>query len=490
MHDTEPTLIPAAPPQGLAALEARVRQDLQWLALPGKSWTPATVRDGVPVIDVAIIGGGQAGMAASVALSHLGIPNVIYDQSPKDFEGPWATTARMETLRSPKTLTGPALGFPALTFRAWFEAQFGLDAWEALDKIPRLQWMEYLRWFRRVMQLDIRNEHRVLAVQPRADGIVALQLQSPAGTSTVLARRVVVATGRDGLGGAYLPPLVEQLPRDRWAHSSDLFDYASLKGKRVGVIGGGASAMDSAATALEEGAARVDMLIRRKDLPRINKGKGSGNPGLVNGHLHLPDEWKWRIRHYVNAQQVPPPSGSTRRVSRFANARFLLGTAIKSVEVKPDGALLLQTNRGPLELDFLFFSTGFKIDWSLRREFKDIAPHILNWSDRYTPPAGEEDQELADSPYLGPVFEFQQKTPGSLPGLERVHCFCYPAAASHGTVSGDIPAISDGAYRLAQGIAALMYSEDIDYHYRNIQAYEEPELEGDEWSESPWELPA
>ena len=131
MHDTEPTLIPAAPPQGLAALEARVRQDLQWLALPGKSWTPATVRDGVPVIDVAIIGGGQAGMAASVALSHLGIPNVIYDQSPKDFEGPWATTARMETLRSPKELTGPALGLPALTFRAWFEAQFGLAAWEA-----------------------------------------------------------------------------------------------------------------------------------------------------------------------------------------------------------------------------------------------------------------------------------------------------------------------------------------------------------------------
>ncbi|MBS4669996.1 FAD-dependent oxidoreductase, partial [Klebsiella pneumoniae] len=122
--------------------------------------------------------------------------------------------------------------------------------------------------------------------------------------------------------------------------------------------------------------------------------------------------------------------------------------------------------------------------------FKDIAPHILNWSDRYTPPAGEEDRELADSPYLGPVFEFQQKTPGSLPGLERIHCFCYPAAASQGTVSGDIPAISDGAYRLAQGIAALMYSEDVEYHYRNIQSYEEPELEGDEWTESPWELPA
>lgn len=474
---------------GLAALEARLRQDIEWLALPGKSWTPKVERDGAPVIDVAIIGGGQAGMAASVALTHLGIPNVIYDQSPKDFEGPWATTARMETLRSPKTLTGPALGFSTLTFRAWFEAQFGLAAWDALDKIPRLQWMDYLRWFRRVMDLDVRNEHRVLAVLPRADGVVELKLQSPQGESAVLARRVVLATGRDGLGGAYLPPLVEQLPRDRWAHSSDVYDYAQLKGKRVGVVGGGSSAMDSAATALEQGAARVDLLIRRKELPRINKGKGSGSPGLVNGHQHLPDAWKWRIRHYVNLQQVPPPSGSTRRVSRFSNARFLLGTAIDSVAVKDDGALLLQTNRGQLELDFLFFSTGFQVNWGARPEFAAIAPHILAWGDRYTPPAGEEDAELRDMPYLGPVFEFQQKTPGALPGLERVHCFCYPATASHGTVSGDIPAISDGAYRLAQGIASLMYGEDVEYHYRNIEAYEEPELAGDEWTPSPWELP-
>lgn len=490
MDHTEPTLSTAPSPAGLAALEARVRQDLEWLALPGKSWTPSLQRDGQAVLDVAIIGGGQAGMAASVALTHLGIANVIYDQSPKDFEGPWATTARMETLRSPKTLTGPALGFASLTFRAWFEAQFGLAAWEALDKIPRLQWMDYLRWFRRVMRLDIRNEHRLLAVQPRADGVVALRLQTPDGERSVLARRVVLATGRDGLGGPSLPPLAAQLPRQGWAHSSDVFDYASLKGQRVGVIGGGSSAMDSAATALEEGAARVDLLIRRKELPRINKGKGSGSPGLVNGHHQLPDEWKWRIRHYVNVQQVPPPSGSTRRVSRHANARFLLGTSIESVRVKDDGTLLLHTNRGPLELDFLFFSTGFMIDWNQRPEFSDIAPHILTWSERYTPPAGEQDQELADSPYLGPVFEFQQKTPGALPGLERVHCFCYAAAASHGTVSGDIPAISDGAYRLAQGIAALMYSEDVAYHYENIQAYSEPELEGDEWTPADWELPA
>jgi hypothetical protein len=62
-----------------------------------------------------------------------------------------------------------------------------------------------------------------------------------------------------------------------------------------------------------------------------------------------------------------------------------------------------------------------------------------------------------------------------------MHCFCYPAALTHGTVSGDIPAISDGAKRLAQGIAALFYREDIAIHYANMEAFSEPELNGDEW---------
>ena len=140
-------------------------------------WMPQqAAEDGVPVLDVAIIGAGQAGLAAASALAQQGIHAVVFDRAPRDFEGPWATTARMETLRSPKELTGPALGLPALTFRAWFEAQFGIAAWDALDKIPRLQWAEYLRWYRQVLGLDVRNRQRVTDVRPRADGVVQLTL--------------------------------------------------------------------------------------------------------------------------------------------------------------------------------------------------------------------------------------------------------------------------------------------------------------------------
>ena len=290
-------------------------------------------------------------------------------------------------------------------------------------------------------------------------------------------RRLVLATGRDGLGGATVPAFMRGVDRKFWAHSSDAMDYATLAGKHVGVVGAGASAMDSAATALENGAASVDMLISRPQLPLINKSKGSGVPGLTHGQYLLPDAWKWRIRHYINAQQVPPPHGSTLRVSRHDNAFFHLGCAVQSVE-KAGDKLQVRTSAGVFVLDFLIVSTGFAIDWSLRPEFADIAPHVKLWNSRFTPEAADEDAELSASPDLGPLFEFQ----GELPGLDRIHCVCYPAALSHGTVSGDIPAISDGARKLAQGLASLFYLNDIEQHFDKLKAYAEPELDGTEWT--------
>lgn len=468
-------------PIGLPALEARLREDLQWLDLPAQPWVKPRHQEGQLLLEVAVIGGGMAGLALATELRHLGVKAVVFDQSEEGFEGPWATTARMQTLRSPKQLSGPALGLPALTFRAWFEAQFGLAAWEQLDKIPRLQWAEYLRWYRRVLRLDVRNRHRVTRVQPRADGCVELSIDADGQALNVSARHVVLATGRDGLGGPWVPAVADALPREYWAHSADGLQDHWFVGKRVAVIGGGASAMDAAGTALEAGARSVDVLVRRKDLPRINKGKGAGSPGMTHGYWRLPDDWKWSIRHYLNLQQVPPPQGSTLRVSRHANARFLLGSPVESVAVQADGSLLLQTPTAHLHYDFLVFATGFRSNWALRPEFSPFAPHIKLWSDRYSAPAGQEDLELSQLPDLGPLFEFLERVPGTCPGLDRVHCFSYPAALTYGGVSGDIPAISEGAKRMAQGLAGQLFNDDIELHFEAMQAYAEPELKGDEW---------
>jgi NADPH-dependent 2,4-dienoyl-CoA reductase/sulfur reductase-like enzyme len=232
--------VPAAAPDaaiGLQALQARLAHDLRCLGLPAKDWMPPPRRcraapDGqdATVLDVAIIGAGQAGLAAGLALRLLGIHPVLFDRAPAGLEGPWVTTARMETLRSPKELTGPALGLPSLTFRAWFIAQWGREAWAALDKIPRLQWMDYLRWYRRVMRCDVRNGHQVTAIRPQADGTVEVDVTADGASRTWLARRVVLATGRDGLGGPQIPAFMQGVDRSRWAHSSDVLDYRRLAG--------------------------------------------------------------------------------------------------------------------------------------------------------------------------------------------------------------------------------------------------------------------
>jgi FAD-dependent urate hydroxylase len=468
------------PPIGLSALEQRLAQDLSWLELPAKPWVISSANQGDPLLEVVVIGAGMAGMAAATALKLMGVSVTIFDRAEPGLEGPWVTTARMETLRSPKQLTGPALGLPALTFRAWYEAQFGITAWQALDKIPRPQWMDYLRWYRRVMALDIRNQHEVLSIDASAHNHIALQLRSPLGDSLVKARRVVMATGRDGLGGAWVPDIASALPKDQWAHSSHHYDYKKLRGLKVGVIGAGASAMDSAATALEAGASRVDLLIRRAELPRINKGKGAGNPGLVHGYYDLPDEWKWRFRRYIHTQQVPPPRGSTLRVSRFENAHFNLGSGLVNI-VSNNDKLHVHTTKKTHEVDFLIFATGFRANIHSRPELSKLASHIKFWNRHFTPKTGDEDQELSDYPVLGPAFEFQALPEKPLHGLSRLHCFCYPAVASHGQVSGDIPAVSDGAQRLAKGIAALFYQENVAEHFQVMENYAEPELFGNEW---------
>jgi cation diffusion facilitator CzcD-associated flavoprotein CzcO len=465
----------------LAELEARLRRDLELLVMPAtKDWLEPRVHSEFgPVLDVAVIGAGMSGLSAAFALKCLAIRGLrVFDRSPAGFEGPWATFARMQTLRSPPELSGPAFGFSSLTFRAWFEAQFGLAAWKKVHRIPRLQWMDYLRWYRRMIDVPIENDTALIDLN--GDGeLVVLTLRSPAGIRRVAARRVVLANGREGLGGAFVPAMFRGLDKRNVRHSIEDIDFDALRGKTVGVIGAGASGVDNAAEALEHGAARVAMLLRRPDVPRINKGMGIGSAGFWVGFHALTHAQKWSIVNYIDEQAVPPPHDSMLRCTRHSNFSIFARCTPRAVEIK-DNRVLLDTTRGRLAFDFLVLATGLTVDWDQRPEFAAFKDRIVLWRDRFMP-AGHTDYAQAEHPFVGPNFEFLERVPGTAPWVSRIHCFTFPAYMSHGPISGDIPAISIGAERVANGVASALFAEDYDRTWRRMVGWSNPELRGDEY---------
>ncbi len=425
------------------------------------------------------------------ALRTAGIHNVrIIDQCADGQEGPWVNYARMETLRSPKHLTGPAFGIGSLTFQAWYRAGFGADKWHELDKIPRTLWMDYLRWYRKVLDIPVENNVTLTRIEPHGN-LLQLTLEGEA-TQSVLARKLIYATGRDGIAKPNIPDFISSVNAARWAHSSDTIDFSQLKDKRVAVIGVGASAVDNAAEALEAGAYEVRHLIRRAQMPTINKMMGIGSYGFSAGYANLSDEWRWRFMQYSFATQTPAPRGSTLRVSRHDNAYFHFGKTINHVSEpavtnSANGLSIEFTDGTQLETDFLILGTGFSTDPMARKELGDAAAQIRLWKDVYTPPEDETNDDLGRFPYLSADFTFKEKQIGKAAWLANVYCFNYGATASLGKVSGDIPGISEGARWLAQALSSSLYREDIEAHWQGMQDYAKPELQGDEWE--PSELP-
>ena len=359
-------------------LSDRVRRDLTFLNYPpSREWALPRSRDGVRVLDVLIVGAGQGGLATAFGLKLERITNIrIVDRNPRGLEGPWRRFARMTELRTPKEVTGIDLGIPSLTSRAWYEAKFGRQAWQRIDRIPPKVWREYLDWYRDVLELPVENETELTSIEP-ADDLLCAHLRRPDGRERVHTRKIVLATGFDGSGGWRAPrALVAGLPAERYAHSADDIDFSRLAGKRVGVLGVGASALDNAAAALESGAATVDVCFRRADFPRVNPLIWMNFVGMLGHFGELTDLERWRfMRHILEKLPVPPPQESFWRCRRFANFAWHPNCAWRSIRDEGDVATV-EAEAGTFTFDFIIFATGVETDLSARPELAPIArPH-------------------------------------------------------------------------------------------------------------------
>src|SRR6185503_19786445 len=394
----------------LDALTALARRELEQLRYPWPNWV--LPRDGL--LDVLVVGGGMCGQTAAFALLREGVRHLrCVDKAPKGAEGPWTTFARMDILRSPKHLTGPDLGIASLTYRAWHEAKFGAAHWQSLHKIDRVEWANYLRWVRETAGVPVENGREVKAVHLQR-GAIRVELAG----ETIRARKIVLAMGREGSGALRWPKFETFEPSKRTAnvhHSADDIDFAKLNGKRIGILGAGASAFDNAASALEAGAAQVVMFARRQHVPQVNKSKRASFPGFQHGYAALDDARKWRFYTYIFSEQVPPPYESVQRCERHKGFSIRFGEGWKDIVPGPK----VLTPRGEHSFDALIVCTGFDVNLTDRPEVAPFRDEIDVWANHVSKKESDKFPEEARFPYLGDGFQLM----GKHAELARVHVF-------------------------------------------------------------------
>lgn len=460
----------------LAHLERTLAHDLQCLAHGGDAWVQPRVHPSGHVYDVIIVGAGQSGLGAAFALQRERVHNVlVIDENPAGQEGPWVTYARMQTLRTPKHITSIDLGVPSLTFRAWWEAQYGSAAWDALDKIPRaLDGLSAL----------VSHNAALAGAQchPRGPRGAAPRTGYPSPASgdgrPLLARKLILATGIQGGGQWVVPEWISRaLPAHRYAHTSSHIDFAALAGKRVGILGGGASAFDNACFALEQGVASAEVFVRRTELPRINPFRHMEQAGIIPRFLALPDADKYRMMASFFAHNQPPTNDTFQRACAHAGFALHLGAPWLDVAER-DGEIVVRTPQREHRFDFLAVATGLVTDPQLRPELAALSGRIACWGDRYQPPPGQANPVLDAHPYLGPGFELLPRTPDDAALLHGLFAFNYSALINHGPSAAALSGLKVALPRLARAVADQLFLDDRQAIVDQYLAYDQPEFVG------------
>ena len=358
----------------------------------------------------AIIGAGPYSLATGAFLRRAGVEARLYG----DVMGFWEAMPQGMFLRSYYRASNIADPVGALTLPA-YEAEVGRPV---ARPIPLQDFVDYGRWFRERSELDV--DPRLVASVARDAGGFRLVLQDG---EEVGARRVIVAAGIAPF--AWRPPEFDGFDRSLVSHTSEHRVFDSFEGRRVVVVGGGQSALESAAL-LREAGADVELVVRRPSL-RFLRGErlydsagtlsrvmypawGVGPPGL-NWVMGRPSWFALlppTIADPLARRSIRPAGGAWLR-PRLEDARIAVGRTVRSV-AEGDGALDVVLDDGSRRtVDHLMLGTGYRV--AVKR-YSFLEPRLL-----------DEIRTIGGFPRLSTAFE------SSAAGLYFVGA---PAAASAG----------------------------------------------------------
>ncbi len=227
----------------------------------------------------------------------------------------------------------------------------------------------------------------------RGDGEFLLTLDTG---ETFAASKVILAVGISHY--AYAPPSLSGLAPEVFSHSSQVPRPSVFAGKKVAVVGSGASAIDLSAL-LHEAGSKVTIVSRRSALVFHNKPelkKRTLRQRLQAPGSGLGPGWKSRLAtefpHWFRFLPVPkrldllkrmlgPSGGWPMRERVEGKVTVLSGVTLRGAEMRDEGVLLAVSGKDgalqQLEFDHVIAATGYQVD--LRRLpflAEDLRPQI------------------------------------------------------------------------------------------------------------------
>jgi thioredoxin reductase len=316
--------------------------------------------------DVAVVGAGPYGLSAGAYLRAAGVETMVFGE-PMEF---WAhKMPEGMLLRSPRVASHISDPHHAFT----------LDAYEAESKrkpcapVPLDTFVEYGRWFRQQLGSGL-DQRTVLRVDRDQPGFI-LTLQDG---EEFRSRHVVIA---GGIGPFKKKPTVFQnLSPQQAIHCYEGREVRKFAGKRVAVIGGGQSALESAAL-LHEAEAQVEVIARESHLRWIGQHSWLHHLGPISSMLysshdvgpvgisrlvaypklvsHIPLKLRDRIR-----TRAVRPAGARWLPERLAAVKITTGRSVSQAKAVGDAVTLKLDDGDERRVDHVFLGTGYQVDIS------------------------------------------------------------------------------------------------------------------------------
>lgn len=320
--------------------------------------------------DVVVVGAGPFGLSISTFLQARSVDHTVIGRPMESWKRHMPSGMKLRSEAYGSDLSSPR---KCVDVRAFCESHDQTY----VDRVTPLAletFLEYADWFIDTFSPPTLDDV-VRRIDQNGDGF-CLELD---GAGAIQARSVILAVGL--LPFRTLPPELSGLPPDLVSHTSDHDVVARLTGSRVAVVGGGQSALETAAL-LAEGGATVDLLVRAAALNWLEP-----NPDHLStlGRIRRPAN---KLCEGWHCQFWNTPSAFRRlpRRMRLDKAHSVLGPAgawwlkdrvegripvhchqiVRRVEKRGDG-IRLQLS-GPevtsLDVDHVVAGTGFQIDVS------------------------------------------------------------------------------------------------------------------------------